>query len=242
LTTLGVLTFGEIDQEYDKYYGAITADIRRAKMIELYNDNNIKVYVDDEMYILKDASNPRYLIVATPPTDSSYLYVLLEKPFVTSCTITIKGNTVTINGTSNNSEEALVVDLSKYNATFKGNLNIRMYNKVSEGPSVYTLYDETYVYQITDRYKGNDKVDFILYNKATLHTGGFKSYETAYLYDSSVCRLYKGKAKIYAYDNSKVEASTFVTKLEVDAYDNAKVEAGEGADVVINDESKLVRF
>jgi hypothetical protein len=51
-----------------------------------------------------------------------------------------------------------------------------------------------------------------------------------------------GEAKIYAYDNSKVEANFLVTKLEVDVYDNAEVEVGGDVEVVINDESKLVRF
>jgi hypothetical protein len=209
-------------------------------MIELYNDNNIKVYVDDERYILGNVSNPRYLKITTHQNDSNYLYILLDKPIVANCTITIKGNTVTIDGTSNSSKVALYLDLSKYNATMKGNLNIKVYNG-DEVPSVYTLYDETYVYQITDTQRIKAKVDFILYNKTTLHTDGFESYITTYLYDSSFCWLYKGEAKIYAYDNSKVATSLLVTKLEVDAYDNAKVEVFEGVDVVINDESKLTR-
>lgn len=242
MTTLGTISFGEIDQEYDKYYGAITTDIRGNIMIELYNEDNIKVYVDDdERYILGDVSNPRYLKITTHQNDSNYLYILLDKPSVANCTITIKGNTVIINGTSNSSKAALQVDVSNYSVTLKGNFAMRVYNG-DEVPSVYTLYDETYVYQITDTQRIKAKVDFILYNKATLHTDGFESYITAYLYDSSFCWLYKGKAKIYAYDHSRVAASSLVTKLEADAYDNAKVEAREGADVVINDESKLVRF
>ena len=211
-------------------------------MIELYNDNNIKVYVDDDKrYILGNVSNPRYLKITTHQNDSNYLYILLDKPIVANCTIIIKGNTVTIDGTSNSSKVALYVELSRHDATLKGNLTIKVYNG-DEVPSVYTLYDETYVYQITDTQRIKAKVDFILYNKATLQTDGFESYITAYLYDSSVCWLYKGKAKIYAYDNSRVAASSLVTKLEADAYDNSKVEVSEGADVVINDESKLVRF
>jgi hypothetical protein len=211
-------------------------------MIELYNEDNIKVYVDDERYILGDVSNPRYLKITTHITDSNYLSIFLEKPLVANCTITIKGNTVTIDGTSNRPRVSLQVYLSNYNVTVKGNLTINVYNGENKRYSVYTLYDETCVYQITLKPMINAKVDFILYNKATLHTDGFAQSVTTYLYDSSVCRLYNGEAKIYAYDHSKVEASPFVTKLEVDAYDNSKVEAGEDADVVINDESKLVRF
>ena len=82
MTTLSALTFGEIDQEYDKYYGAITADIRRAKMIELHNKDNIKVYVDDKRYILGNVSNPRYLKITTHQNDSNYLFILLDKPIV----------------------------------------------------------------------------------------------------------------------------------------------------------------
>jgi hypothetical protein len=218
---------------------AITTDIGGNIMIELYNDNNIKVYVDDERYILGNVSNLRSLKITTPPADSNYLYILLDKPFITSCTITIKGNTVTINGTSNSPKVAIQVDVSNYNVTLKGNLTIRVHNGENKGPSVYTLYDETYVFQITDMQRINNKVDFILKDKSTIQTDGFESYITAYLYDSSVFRLYRGKAKIYAYDNSKVEANFLVTKLEADAYDNAKVEAKEGVDVTINDESKL---
>ncbi|NMB28423.1 MAG: hypothetical protein GX987_10305 [Tissierellia bacterium] len=211
-------------------------------MIELYNDNNIKVYVDDERYILGDVSNPRYLKITTPPADSNYLRILLDKPFITSCTVTIKGNTVTINGTSNHQEVALQLYLGKYNATLKGNLTIKVYNGENKGYSVYTLYDETCVYQIADMQRINDKVDFILKDKSIIQTADFAQSMTAYLYDSSVFRLYMGEAKIYAYDSSQVKASALVTKLEVDAYDNVKVEAGEDVDVVINDESKLVRF
>jgi hypothetical protein len=210
-------------------------------MIELYNDNNIKVYVDDERYILGDVSNPRYLKITTHQNDSNYLRILLDKPFVTSCTITIKGNTVTIDGTSNYQEVALHVDLSRYDATLKGNLIIKMYNGENKGYSVYTLYDETCVYQITDMQRINNKVDFILKDKSTIQTADFAQSMTAYLYDSSVFRLYMGKAKIYAYDNSKVAASSLVTKLEADAYDNAEVEVGGDVEVVINDESKLTR-
>jgi len=211
-------------------------------MIELYNDNNIKVYVDDdERYILGDVSNLRSLKITTPPADSNYLYIILDKPFVTNCTITIKGNTVTIDGTSNHQEVALQLYLGKYNAILKGNLTITVYNGEDVGYSVYTLYDETCVYQVTSRHSIDDKVDFILKDKSIIQTADFAQSMTAYLYDSSVFRLYMGKAKIYAYDNSRVEANFLVTKLEADVYDNAEVEAGGDVEVVINDESKLTR-
>jgi hypothetical protein len=212
-------------------------------MIELYNEDNIKVYVDDERYILGDVSDPRYIKIITPQNYSPVLFILLDKTFVTSCTITIKGNMVTIDGTSNHQKLALVVDVSNYNVTLKGNLIISVYSERGVGYSVYTLYDETSVYQITLKQLINNKVDFILKDKSIIETTyGFAQSMTVYLYDSSVCMFYRGEAKMYAYDNSKVEAGRFATKLEVDAYDNSKVEAGEDVEVVINDESKLVRF
>jgi len=213
-------------------------------MIELYNEDNIKVYVDDdERYILGDVSNPRYLKITTHQNDSPVLYILLDKPFITSCTITIKGNTVTINGTSNRQKLALVIDVSNYNVTVKGNLIISVCSERDVGYSIYTLYDETAIYEITLKQLINNKVDFILKDKSIIETTyGFAQSMTVYLYDSSVCMFYRGEAKIYAYDSSKVATGRFATKLEVDAYDNAEVEAGEDVEVVINDESKLVRF
>jgi len=238
LTTLGVLTFGEIDQEYDKYYGVITADIRRAKMIELYNDNNIKVYVDDERYILGDVSDPRYLKITTPLTDSNYLSIFLDKPYIAGCTIIIKGNTVTIDGTSNSSKFALYVELNGYHLKVKGNLVIRAYNGNEEELVTTTLYDEAQVVQYTVD-GGYNKVDYILHDKSLLIGQGPLK---AYLYDNSICTLNNGEAEVYAYDSSKVTINSTDIKVIVNAYDNSKVEARKSVDVVINDESKLVRF
>lgn len=207
-------------------------------MIELYNEDNIKVYVDTGEYEIQLISYATALKI----TNHNSLDIYLFKEHINNCTVTIQGNVVIINGTSNSSKIALQVDVSNYNITLKGNLTIKLYNVEDEGSSVYTLYDETYVYQISDTPRINGKVDFILKDESTIQTDGFAQSITAYLYDSSVFRLYRGKAKIYAYDNSKVFASSLVTELEADAYDNVKVEAGEGVGVVINDESKLVRF
>jgi hypothetical protein len=205
-------------------------------MIELYNEDNIKVYVDSDEYKKALISYDTVLNI----TNFTSLEIYLFKRDINNCTVTIKGNTVTINGTSNSPKVAIQVDVSNYNVTLKGNLHIRVHNRENKGPSVYTLYDETYVFQITDMQRINDKVDFILKDKSIIHTDGFFTQSmTVYLYDSSVCKLYRGEAKIYAYDNSKVEANWLVTKLEADVYDNAKVEVFEGVDVTINDESKL---
>jgi hypothetical protein len=206
-------------------------------MIELYNEDNIKVYVDSDEYKKALISYDTVLKI----TNLTSLEIYLFKRDINNCTVTIKGNTVTINGTSNSPKVAIQVDVSNYNVTLKGNLTIRVHNKENKGPSIYTLYDETYVFQITDMQRINDKVDFILKDKSIIQTDGFTQSITAYLYDSSIFRLYRGEAKIYAYDNSKVEANFLVTKLEADAYDNAKVEVSEGVDVTINDESKLTR-
>jgi len=206
-------------------------------MIELYNEDNIKVYVDSDEYKKALISYDTVLKI----TNLTSLEIYLFKRDINNCTVTIKGNTVTINGITNSPKVAIQVDVSNYNVTLKGNLTIRVHNKENKGPSVYTLYGETYVFQITDMQRINNKVDFILKDKSIIQTDGFAQSITAYLYDSSVFRLYRGKAKIYAYDNSKVEANFLVTKLEADAYDNAKVEVSEGVDVTINDESKLTR-
>ena len=189
-------------------------------MIELYNEDNIKVYVDSDEYKKALISYDTVLKI----TNLTSLEIYLFKGDINNCTVTIKGNTVIINGTSNSPRVAIQVDVSNYNVTLKGNLISRVHNGENKGPSVYTWYDETHVYQITNKQRINYKVDFILNDKSMIQTDGFESYITAYLYDSSIFRLYNGEAKIYAYDNSRVEASPLATKLEVDAYDNAKVE------------------
>jgi hypothetical protein len=214
LTTLGVLTFGEIDQEYDKYYGAITADIRRAKMIELYNKDNIKVYVDDdERYSITPIFNWEF-ILKDKKNDTGIVYLLKRK--AQGITITVKGNTLTLEGIL----LGCTINNYGYNITLKGDVRAWVAQEY-RGPNVYThnLYGSSKI--IAD---ANDltKHNYLLHDSAYLQIEGTGSIDTCeiFAYDDSVVETITG-CTIIIYDTA--EARTATPDAEIYAYDNSKV-------------------
>ncbi|NMB28424.1 MAG: hypothetical protein GX987_10310 [Tissierellia bacterium] len=183
-------------------------------MIELYNEDNIRVYVDDdERYSITPTFTWEFLL--TDKQNGNGI-VNLSKRNAQGLTITVKGNTLTLEGIM---LRCFITNYG-YNITLKGDVRARV-KQENRGPNVYThnLYGSSKI--LTDT---NDltKHTYLLHDSACLKIGGTVSADTceifaydnstvltqvgctAIIYDTAEAITTTSDAKIYAYDNSTV--------------------------------------
>lgn len=150
-------------------------------MIEIYNDNNLKVYADSDEYkvgIHRGHLADYYVLTR------NRIYTIIEVAVgrVKDCTITVQGTKLIIEGELKYGRtEGLGLDI-----TLKGDISVSVESGFNTYSCVYTLY-------------GN----------ADLMIGKSKSPQnhTCFLYDNSrlsVSRETQGTCEIIAYDNAKV--------------------------------------
>jgi hypothetical protein len=198
-------------------------------MIELYNDNNIKVYVDDdERYSITPTFTWEFLL--TDKKNGNGI-VNLSKRNAQGITITVKGNTLTLEGIL----LGCTINNYGYNITLKGDVRAWV-NHENSGPSVYThsLYGSSEIRTATTELT---KHIYILHDNADLQIEGTGSEDTceifaydnstvltqtgctAIIYDTAEVITTTSDAKIYAYDNSTVFS---YNDKNVHLFDNAK--------------------
>ena len=207
-------------------------------MRELYNYNNLKVYVDsDDFRIIKDNS---LLVTITKGTS---LHISINRRCIEACTITVKGNLVIIDGTiAANESDSIVnieITLKDYSLVVRGDLTLAVYMTQQTTRPTYTLYGRTQVLSDSDRGMIN-QAEYILQDSSSLSIIVASDQEPIQvtMYGNSHCST-REEALINAYDNSTIEVYEYCPKVTINAYDNVEVSAPDDTIVTINDESKL---
>jgi hypothetical protein len=197
-------------------------------MIELYNKDNIKVYADSTAYSVRVNGWELRLI-----DKNGYIILRLPNRKTQGLTITIKGNTLTLEGRM---LYCIIINY-RYNITLKGEVEARV-KQEDRGPNVYThnLYGSSKI--LTD---ANDltKHTYLLHDSAYLQISGTGSADTceifayddsmvvtqvgctAIIYDTAEARTSTPDAEIYAYDDSTVFSYDEDDK-NIHLFDNAK--------------------
>jgi hypothetical protein len=180
-------------------------------MIELYNKDNIKVYADSTAYSVRAYNWELRLI-----DKNGYIILRLPNRKTQGLTITIKGNTLTLEGII----LRCVIINYRYNITLKGEVRARV-KQADSGPNVYThnLYGSSKI--LTD---ANDltKHTYLLHDSACLQISGTGSTDTCeiFAYDDSVVETITG-CTIVIYNTAEARIST--PDAEIYAYDNSRV-------------------
>lgn len=207
-------------------------------MIELYNKDNLKVYVDsDDFHIIRDNS----LLVTI--TDGASLHIHISRRDTEACTINVKGNLVTIDGTTAANEFDSItnidITLKDYSLVVRGDLTLAVYMTQQTTRPTYTLYGRTQVISDSDRGMIN-QAEYILQDSSRLSIIVASDQEPIQvsMYGNSHCSTQED-ALINAYDNSTIEVYEYCPKVTINAYDNVEVSAPDDTIVTINDESKL---
>lgn len=207
-------------------------------MIELYNYNNLKVYVDsDDFRIIRDDS----LLVTV--IKGSSLYISISRRDTNACTITVKGSLVTIDGTTAANEfdsiTNIEITLKDYSLVVRGDLTLAVYMTQQATRPTYTLYGRTQVISDSDRQMTN-QAEYLLQDSSRLSIVVTSDQEPIQvnMYGNSHCST-REEALINAYDNSTIEVYEYCPKVTINAYDNVEVSAPDDTIVTINDESKL---
>jgi hypothetical protein len=191
-------------------------------MIEIYNDNNLKVYADSDEYI----TVVKYRIVVGYYRINYNNHVILDVKVAdgNGCTVTIKGDKLTLEGDV--SYGSLYKDI--FNVTLKGNIHLRAYNSTGSSKTnfIYNLYGESFmsVYEekntgkthaynvynkaqlIVNAYDVNIECDIIAYDEAKVEVYGTVDECVVTLYDSSIAVVKGSNASVYSYDNSIVDS------------------------------------
>jgi len=183
-------------------------------MIELYNEDNIRVYVDDdERYSITPTFTWEFLL--TDKQNGNGI-VSLPKRKAQGITITVKGNTLTLEGIL----LGCTINNYGYNITLKGDVRARV-KQADRGPNVYThnLYGSSEI--ITDA-NGLTRHNYLLHDSACLQISGTGSVDTCeiFAYDDSVVETITG-CTIVIYNTAKARIST--PDAEIYAYDNSTV-------------------
>jgi len=191
-------------------------------MIEIYNDNNLKVYADSEecTTVLKYGRAVGYYHIEY----NNHVILDVKAVNVNGCTVTIKGDKLTLEG--NISYGSLYKNM--FNITLKGNIHLRAYNGTGSSKTnfIYNLYGESYmsVYEeentgkthaynvynkaqlVVDAYDVNIECDIIAYDEAKVEVYGTVADCVVTLYDSSIAVVRDSNASVYSYDNSIVDS------------------------------------
>ena len=207
-------------------------------MIELYNKGNLKVYVDSYDFTIK-----RDIFDFLTVTNGTSLKIYINRRYIEDCTITVKGNIVTIDGTTAANEFDYIVNieitLKDYSLVVRGDLTLAVYMTQQTTRPTYTLYGRTHVISDSDRQMTN-QAEYLLQDSSRLSIRIASDQEQIQvnMYGNSHCITHED-ALINAYDNSTIEVYEYCPKVTINAYDNVEVSAPDDTIVTINDESKL---
>ena len=202
-------------------------------MIELYNEDNIRVYVDDdERYSITPTFTWEFLL--TDKQNGNGI-VNLSKRNAQGLTITVKGNTLTLEGIM----LSCFIANYRYNITLKGEVDARVTQEY-RGPNVHThsLYGSSEIRTDAD---GLNRHIYILHDNADLQIEGTGSIDTCevFAYDDSTLLTYTGCTAII-YDNA--EASTTTPDAEIYAYDNSTVFSDSEENIYLFDNARRSNF
>jgi hypothetical protein len=195
-------------------------------MIELYNKDNIKVYVDSTGYSI--SSHGGYLFLTD---ENGYTIVRIPNRKTQGLTITIKGNTLTLEGIM----LSCFITNYRYNITLKGEVDARVTQEY-RGPNAHThsLYGSSEIRTDAD---GLNRHIYILHDSADLQIEGTGSIDTCevFAYDDSTLMTYTGCTAII-YDNA--EACTTTPDAEIYAYDNSTVFSDSEENIYLFDNAR----
>lgn len=180
-------------------------------MIELHNKDNIKVYVDSTEYSITPHGGG---LLLTGKDGRGIVRLPTRK--AQGFTITIKGNTLTLEGIM----LGCTIKNYGYNITLKGGVGAWVTHE-DRRPNVYThsLYGSSEV-QTDDN--GLARHNYLLHDSADLQISDRGSGDTCevFAYDDSTILINTG-CTVTIYDNA--EASTTTPNAKIYAYDNSTV-------------------
>ncbi len=208
-------------------------------MIELYNKDNLKVYVDSDEYKIFLVNFGNILLL----TNYTSLEIRLSKRNIANCSVTIIGNTVTIYETTSIATVADITSNMGYNIVLRGSTKAV---DTTFDPSVkitYTLQDSS---SLTSYILAGAQIppEYILQDRSFLSTigGPANAPIEVYLYNDSFCEIDGVDVVISAYDNTKVKTLEDVRNVTASMYDNSSITTYRDTVVTINDESKITRI
>lgn len=208
-------------------------------MIELYNKDNLKVYVDSDEYkiLLVNFGNILQL------TNFTSLEIRLSKRNIANCSVTIMGNTVTIYETTSIATVADITSNIGYNIVLRGSTKAADTTFDPQVKTTYTLQDSS---SLTSYILAGAQIppEYILQDRSFLSTlgGPANAPIEVYLYNESSCEIDGVDVVISAYDNVKVKTLEDVRNVTASMYDNSSITTYRDTVVTINDESKITRI
>lgn len=208
-------------------------------MIELYNKDNLKVYVDSDEYKIFLVNFGNILLL----TNYTSLEIRLSKRNIANCSVTIMGNTVTIYETTSIATVADITSNMGYNIVLRG--STKAVDTTFDPPvkTTYTLQDSS---SLTSYILAGAQIppEYILQDRSFLSTigGPANAPIEVYLYNESSCEIDGVDVVISAYDNTKVKTLEDVRNVTASMYDNSSITTYRDTVVTINDESKITRI
>lgn len=209
-------------------------------MIELYNKDNLKVYVDSDEYKISLVNFGNILQL----TNYTSLEIRLSKRNIANCTVTIMGNTVTIYEATSIATVADITSSMGYNIFLRG--STKAVATPFDQPVIKTTYTLQDSSSLTSYISANVQIppEYILQDGSFLSVirGSSNVPIEVYLYNESSCEIDEGDVVISAYDNAKVNTLKDVKNVTASMYDNSSITTYRDTVVTINDESKITRI